>query len=164
MDFVWEALVNITVVYDSIFGNTAKVAAAIAGELERDNSVRLATVQEAGTLDLSHTDLLIVGSPTRGFRPTPQISEYLGGLKRSSEGASTAVFDTRMNLESVKPGPLRWVVGVGGYAASRMDDALRSRGFVRKGDIAGFLVTGMEGPLKPGELERAVTWARSLLQ
>lgn len=36
--------------------------------------MRPASVQEARDLDLTTTDLLIVGSPTRGFRPTPHVS------------------------------------------------------------------------------------------
>lgn len=154
---------HITIIYDSIYGNTAKVAAAVAVAMEHNNSVRLLTVQEAKQADLGETDLLIVGSPTRGFRPTPQISDLLAGLARVSVGARAAVFDTRIEPAAVRPGALRWVVAVGGYAGNRLDETLRSRGYTRKGDIAGFLVTGMKGPLKPGEIERATDWARSLL-
>lgn len=157
-----EGIVNITVVYDSIYGNTAKVAAAIAATLERENSVRLLSVQQARQADLGTADLLIVGSPTRGFRPTPQISDLLAGLAPRS-GAAAAVFDTRIEPAAVRPGALRWVVERGGYAGSRMDEVLRDRGYVRKSEIAGFLVDGMKGPLKPGEIERAADWARSLL-
>ena len=64
---------NITIVYDGIFGNTAQVARAVASELEHEHHVRVATVPDAMELDLSGTDLLVVGSPTRGFQPTPQI-------------------------------------------------------------------------------------------
>jgi flavodoxin len=154
--------VNITVVYDSIYGNTAKVAAAIAAALEQDNTVRLMPVQQARQADLGGTDLLIIGSPTRGFRPTPQISELLAGLAPPAAGTKAAVFDTRMEQAAVRPGALRWVVQVGGYAGSRMDETLRSRGYARQGEIAGFLVVGLKGPLKPGEIERAANWAKSL--
>lgn len=46
---------NVTVVYDSIFGNTAKVATAIAAELEHNHIVKLATVQDAREFDLADT-------------------------------------------------------------------------------------------------------------
>ena len=154
---------NITIIYDSIYGNTAKVAAAIAAALEHDNSVTLLTVQEVGQINLEETDLLIIGSPTRGFQPTPQVSELLGGLAPVSAKAMAAVFDTRIDLNAVRPGALRWGVSIGGYAGSRMDELLHSRGYTRKGEIAGFLVTGMYGPLKAGEIERAADWARSLV-
>ncbi|MBL8595683.1 MAG: hypothetical protein JNK01_23590 [Devosia sp.] len=154
---------NIIVAYDSIYGNTAKVAAAIATALEPDNSVRLVSVQQARQTDLGTADLLIVGSPTRGFRPTPQISDLVAGLTPRSGGTAVAVFDTRIEPGAVRSGALRWVVEVGGYAGSRMDEMLRGRGYVRKSDIAGFLVAGMRGPLKPGEIDRAADWARSLV-
>jgi flavodoxin len=154
---------NVTIVYDSVFGNTAKVATAIAGALEHDNSVRLTSVRDANNLDLAGVDLLIVGSPTRGFRPTPQISEFLAGLHNAHEGLRAAAFDTRIDLETVHPAPLRWVMEAGGYAAARMDEMLRDHGFAESGEFAGFLVTGTEGPLKAGEIERATEWARNLM-
>lgn len=56
------------------------------------------------------------------------------------------MFDTRIDLAAVRPGTLRWGVSVGGYAGSRMDGLLRSRGYARKGEIAGFLVGAALGP------------------
>lgn len=56
------------------------------------------------------------------------------------------MFDTRIDLAAVRPGALRWGVSVGGYAGSRMDGLLRSRGYTRKGEIADFLVGAALGP------------------
>ena len=56
------------VVYDSVFGNTAKVAEAI-GEALGDASVKKVT--EVSQKDLHNITVLFVGSPTRAFRPTP---------------------------------------------------------------------------------------------
>lgn len=154
---------NIVVVYDSIYGNTRTIAEAIRDVLAPGNEVRLASIQEARDLDLTATDLLIVGSPTRGFRSTPLISSYVEGLDRVPPGKLAAAFDTRLDLETVKPEPLRWVIDVGGYAASRIAASLERHGFVMKGGLAGFLVEGSEGPLKEGEIERARDWARNLL-
>jgi len=153
-------MMNVTIVYDSIFGNTATIAKAIAAALGDGNVVRLATVQEARGSGLSDTDLLIVGSPTRGFRPTPQISEFVEGLDRVTPGKLAAAFDTRIDLETVNPPPLRWVVDAGGYAATRVASALQRHGFELKGSVGGFLVSGTEGPLKTGEIERAIEWAK----
>lgn len=155
---------NIVVVYDSIFGNTRTIAEAIREVLAPGNDVRLALVQDARELDLTTTDLLVVGSPTRGFRPTPHVSSYVEGLDRVAPGKLAAAFDTRLDLETVKPEPLKWVIDVGGYAASRIAASLERHGFVLKGGLAGFLVEGAEGPLKEGEVERARDWARNLLR
>lgn len=157
------SIMKVTIVYDSIFGNTAKIAKAIAVALKDANIVRLLTVQEAKSADLADADLLIVGSPTRGFRPTPSISEYVEGLGSIGTGKAAAAFDTRMDLETIEPPPLRWVVEAGGYASSRVASLLGRHGFDVKADAPGFLVTGTEGPLKANELERAAEWALTLV-
>ena len=154
---------KVTIVYDSVFGNTARIAKAIALPLNGTNIVRLLTVQEAKAADLTDTDLLIVGSPTRGFRPTPSISEYVEGLGTIGSGKAAAVFDTRIDLESIEPPPLRWVVEAGGYASSRIASLLGRHGFEVNPDRPGFLVKGTEGPLKEHELERAAAWGVTLL-
>ena len=116
---------SILIVYDSIFGNTGQVAKAMADELERTDEVKLASVQEARTLDLAGFDLLLVGSPTRGFRPTPEIQEF---ASRSDLPKRAAVFDTRIDLDTIHPAPLRWVVQAGGYAAERLANELTEQG------------------------------------
>ena len=152
---------NVTIVYDSVFGNTATIAREIAGALAADHAVRLVPVSEAKALAADGIDLLIVGSPTRGFRPTPAIDEFAGG-PLSGHGHRAAVFDTRLDAEEIHPAPLRWVINAGGYAAQRIAQDLERNGFTIA-DSAGFLVTGTEGPLKDGEVERAKGWARSLV-
>ena len=153
---------KITIVYDSIFGNTAQIAKAIGVALREANVVRLLTVQEAKSVDLADTDLLIVGSPTRGFRPTPAISEYAEGLGTIGTGKAAAAFDTRLDLDTIQPAPLRWVVDAGGYAVMRIAASLARHGFSVNPNTPGFLVTGTEGPLKEHELQRAAAWGLTL--
>lgn len=150
------------IVYDSIYGNTATVAKAIAPSLESRGTVRLIPVSEAGSLDLTDVDLLVVGSPTRGFRPTPAIAEFVAGLVPPQHAMRGAAFDTRLDPDDVNPAPLRWVVQAGGYAADRISQGMREKGFDMAPD-AGFLVGGAEGPLKPDECERAAVWASTLM-
>lgn len=154
----------IVIVYDSIFGNTANVAKAIAAAIETTRPVRLLAAGESQALDLTGIDLLVVGSPTRGFRPTPAIAEFIEGLPAVAKGTvRAAAFDTRLDPEEIHPAPLRWVVTAGGYAAHRINATLTAKGFAMVEPDAGFLVGGTEGPLKPGELERAAQWARALV-
>ncbi|HTO28142.1 MAG TPA: flavodoxin domain-containing protein, partial [Devosia sp.] len=151
---------SVLIVYDSIFGNTAQVAQAMADAV---SGARAAPVSDAATLDLNGVTLLVIGSPTRGFRPTPAIQEFVDGLGDDMlAGRRVAVFDTRLDLETVHPAPLRWVMEVGGYAANTLERLLAERGCVMSGKPAGFLVGGTEGPLQEGELERARNWLRAL--
>jgi flavodoxin len=147
------------VVYDSIFGNTGKIARVRAAEL----GARAVPVSEAGTIDWTGIDLLVVGSPTRGFRPTPAISEFCSGLAADhGKTLAVAAFDTRIALETIHPAPLRWVVDAGGYAADRIIQMLAHQNVRPVGTPAGFIVTGQEGPLADGEIERAQSWAHGL--
>lgn len=152
----------IVIVYDSVFGNTAQVARAIGAELEAAHQVRCIAVTEAGSADLAGADLLIFGSPTRGFRPTPAIQEFIGSAREALRGVPAVAFDTRLDPESIHPAPLRWVVQAGGYAAQNLQRELAEYGAVKIAEPEGFLVGGTEGPLLTGELARARDWARGV--
>ena len=56
---------NIVVVFESMFGNTRQVAAAIAEGLAPSGTVASFTVNDAGAKDAAESaDLLVVGGPT----------------------------------------------------------------------------------------------------
>jgi flavodoxin len=153
---------KILVVYDSYFGNTEKVAQTIGEALGDDTGVKRPNDVEVG--ELSGLDLLIVGSPTRGFRPSDGIKDFLknipsGGLK----GVKVASFDTRIAREDTGNPVLRFMIGVFGYAAKPIGDRLARKGGEPVGEPAGFAVLDTEGPLKDGELERAAAWAKTLV-
>ena len=152
------------VIYDSVFGNTEKVAQAIANSLGSQASVELLRANEVGAAQLAGLDLLLVGSPTRGFRPTEAVSKFLKGIRsKALGGAKVAAFDTRFKADELDSAGLRFLVKTGGYAAKRIATELKKAG----GDVVvppeGFYVEDTEGPLKAGELERAAQWATSIL-
>jgi flavodoxin len=150
---------NALVIYDSVFGNTEKIARSIAGAW----STQAIPVSQAEAGQLRGLALLVVGSPTRGFRPTEGISKMLNGLpKNHLAGVRVAAFDTRIVLETIGSKPLRFLVDKGGYAASTIARALEKKGGVLAASPEGFFVTGEQGPLKDGELERAAEWAGNL--
>ena len=86
------------VIYDSVFGNTEKVARTISGALDAEStSIR---VTDVGNDQLKGLSLLIVGSPTRAFRPTKTISQFLNGIPENAlRGVRVAAFDTRTPME-----------------------------------------------------------------
>jgi len=147
------------VVYDSVFGNTEKIAQSIAAAL---NAPAL-PVSQVTPERLCGLGILIVGSPTRGFRPTEGIAKFLKQLpKNHLAGIEVAAFDTRIVLETINSSILRFIVDKGGYAASTITKALENLGGERLTPPEGFLVTGEQGPLKEGELERAAAWVGHL--
>lgn len=151
---------NVLVIYDSVFGNTEKIAQAIAAAL--GTQAMLVSQAEGG--QLRGRDLLVVGSPTRGFRPTEGIAKLLDGLpKNHLAGVRVAAFDTRIALETIDSKALRFIVDKGGYAARTIARALEKKGGALAVQGEGFFVTGEQGPLKEGELERAADWAGRLI-
>jgi len=61
------------VVYDSFFGNTEKIAQTIGNALGAPADVEVLRVGNVKPEQLTGLGLLVVGSPTRAFRPTPAI-------------------------------------------------------------------------------------------
>jgi len=62
------------IVYDSMYGNTEKIAKAIGDGLTGE--VKVVRVGEVNPAELKTFDLLILGSPVHGGRPTPAIDVF----------------------------------------------------------------------------------------
>ncbi len=153
------------VVYDSVFGNTEKVAQAIGETLGTRAETAVVRVTEIKPEQLTDIDLLIVGSPTRAFRPMPTIKAWYGALPLGAlSGIKVAAFDTRIRLEDTTSGFLKRMSKWFGYAAEPMAKALQRKGGILAAPPAGFGVGDSEGPLKEGELERATAWAEQALK
>ncbi len=149
------------VVYDSFFGNTEQIARAIGNALGSPDHVQVSRVSELKPAQLAGLDLVLVGSPTRGFRPTPAIAEWIKSIPADGlQRVRVTAFDTRIATTDIGPAPLRIMVKLGGYAATPIAEMLKKKG----GDLfmppEGFFVKGEQGPLKEGELGRAADWAR----
>ncbi len=152
------------IVYDSVYGNTEKIARAIAGAITPSDGVKVLRAGEANPLELAPIDLLIVGSPTHGGRPTPAIQEFLSRIPANAlKNVGVTSFDTRFQAKDKGVG-IRILVGVIGYAAGRIANTLKGKGGYLAAPPEGFIVEGNEGPLKQGELERAAGWAKGILE
>ncbi|MEP7204918.1 MAG: flavodoxin domain-containing protein [Candidatus Saccharibacteria bacterium] len=153
---------NTLVVYDSDYGNTEKIAKAIADAVTKTHQVRLLRVGEATPADLPPIDLLVVGSPTQGGMATKALQEYLKKLSPNSlAGVRVAAFDTRYSIKE-QGKSLRLLMRIIGFAAPRIATTLRKKGGDLVADPEGFIVDNKSGPLKPGELERATAWMKTI--
>jgi flavodoxin len=144
------------IVYDSLYGNTQAIAQSIGEALPGD--VEVLQVAQVNPADLEAVDLLIIGSPTHGALPTEAIQGLIERIGAPScEGARAATFDTRLTWFFLE----RW----GGFAASKIADALAEKGWTLTGEPGGFFVKGLKkGPLKKGEADRAASWAQGLVE
>lgn len=152
---------NTLIIYDSVFGNTAKIAQAMASALAEYQEVDLRLVGEVFPEHLDGVKTLIVGSPTRQFKATGALDQFLKQIPAGTlAGIQVAAFDTRMTPEDVAKNKfLAIMVKIFGYAAEKISRQLIHLGGKEVVSPQGFLVTGMEGPLIEGELERAADWA-----
>ena len=156
------------VVYESMFGNTEKIARAVADSFGDRCDV---TIAEAAAMPSAEgMDLLVVGSPTHAFglsRPSTRQDAVRQGAAHPTDpaiglreyldvsplltGLAAAAFDTRVNM------PL-----VPGSAAHKAHRRLRRLGCRMLCPAESFRVTGTTGPLVDGEIERARQWAARL--
>jgi flavodoxin len=152
------------VVYDSVFGNTEKVAQAMGQALGPQAEAQALRVGDVKPEHLDGLDALVVGSPTRAFSPTPAIKAWLRGLPSGSlKEVKVAAFDTRISVKDVDSAILNFLVKIFGYAAEPIGKRLARKGGKMTMSPEGFFVQGTEGPLKDGELERAAAWAKQVL-
>src|SRR3972149_5121690 len=106
------------VLYDSVFGNTQEVAEALASSLGARAQGELPRPSDQALQRIAGADLLVVGSPTRGFRPTEPMSNLLKGISSVGlKGARVAAFDTRFKADELKSATTRFVGKTGGGAA-----------------------------------------------
>jgi flavodoxin len=154
---------NILIVYDSFFGNTEKIARVIGSSFGEANSVKTVRVQDFTSDLLKDTELLVVGSPTRAFRPSEGISGFLEEIPaKSLNGIRVAAFDTRSDVTKIKSGLLKFMAKTFGYAAPAIAKKLESKGGKPAVSPEGFFVEDSEGPLREGEEERAAGWLSGL--
>ncbi len=145
---------KVLIVYDSMYGNTEKIARAIGDAITGE--VKVLRVGEVNPSELKTIDLFIVGSPTQGGRPTPAIRDFLDKVPEPSlQGINIAAFDTRISTK---------LVGVFGYAAGRIAGNLKGKGGTLIAAPEGFFVKSTKGPLREGEPGRAADWAKGLLE
>lgn len=156
------------VVYESLWGNTAAVARAIAEGI--GPGATAAHADEATEDTLAGADLIVAGAPLLGFKlPTekmrdgirtnpgrppsppdlahPSLRSWLEALKPASGGF--AAFETRLRMSP-------------GSAVREIGELLERAGYRQVAEPEKYVVKGKFGPLKDGELDRARRWGEEL--
>jgi len=153
------------VVYDTYFGNTERIARAIGETLSAVGQVGIVRAGETGPEELADVNLLVVGSPTRAFRPTRAVSNFLKRICPDGlRGMRVSAFDTRLDIDKTNSRLLSALVRRFGYAAEPIGKRLEKKGGVMVMEPEGFFVEEAQGPLVAGELDRAKAWARLALR
>ncbi|MGA8247801.1 MAG: flavodoxin domain-containing protein [Nocardioides sp.] len=167
-----QPMIQALVAYESMFGNTERVARAVAAGLRLEGvDTKVLDVSHAKPVDLDVIDLLVVGAPTHGFslsRPYSRadaarqggreaaveigVREWLGSLPDTGRNLIAATFDTRVSK-------VRYLPASASRRAARM---LAERGHHLVSPPMGFLVHDVAGPLESREIDRAIAWSRSV--
>jgi flavodoxin len=142
------------IIYDSAYGNTEQIARSIASAIGSPQETSIFRAGEVDAEKIKAAELLIVGAPTNGGRPTQTMQNFLNQLNdKSLQGVKVAAFDTRMTSR---------LVGIFGYAAGKIADVLQKKGGSLVIAPEGFFVKASKGPLQEGELEKAAAWAKKI--
>lgn len=143
---------NALVLYATRYGNTRRVAAAIADGLRTSMTVEVAAIEEADAVIPAGTDLVVIGGPTEGRHMTPVMREFLERLPhRAFSGVSAAAFDTRLD----------WPRWLSGSAAEDIRHELGRLGARVPIAVESFLVS-MSPEISSDELTRARSWGGAL--
>lgn len=159
------------VVYESMFGNTQRIAEAIGKGLSPELDVEVVEVGSApGSTE--GFDLVLIGGPTHAFtmstrqsRTTtaekaggdvvskgPGIRDWIDSVAPHQDRTPFAAFDTRYDKTP-------WLTG---SAARRAASRMRRRGFEPLSAAMSFFVEHEKGPLADGEIDRAFEWGERL--
>ena len=141
------------VVYASRYGNTEKIAEAIAAGLRTAGPVEVFAAADAPVAIGNDVTLFVVGGPTEAHGLTKPLADYISRLGGVS-AELVATFDTRLRFP-------RWVSGSAALGIAR---ALRGAGANEIAEPMSFFVHGKDPVLEPGELERAEAWGVSLIE
>jgi hypothetical protein len=156
------------VVYESLWGNTAAIARAIAEGIGPE--AQALSTAEATPEALQGVDLIVGGSPLFAFRlPTDEMRENIRSKTNTfSTPPDLSAPSMRDWLETVPTGQGQcagfetriWLSP--GSAAKAIQKSLEKSGYAPIIRPKRFRVTGMTGPLKAGEIERARKWGARL--
>ncbi len=164
------------VVYESMYGNTHRIADAIGAGLRDRYDVTVLPVAEAGPAVLAEAGLVVVGGPTHAHGMSRATTRRSAG-----EAAEKPASDLTMEPGALGPGLREWFASLGRYpvraaafdtrvhgpsaitggAARGVARLLREHGFEVTGKPESFLVT-RHNTLDPGETDRARDWAAGL--
>ena len=133
-------MVKALVVYDSMFGNTEKVAKALAAGLESGGVVDVDVVKVDSVKfdELGRVDLLCVGSPVHAWNMSKPMKEFLERLKsvEGLRGKKAFAFDTKMKSR------------LAGSAGGKIERKLKDLGFIIVKPSESAIVKNREGPLE----------------
>jgi hypothetical protein len=164
------------VIYESMYGNTEQIGRAVGDGLGEVMPVDVVEVGSAPTEMSPDIGLIVVGGPTHALGMSrPATREDAAKQARSplvSSGIGVREWLSSLNPPDHQDMPLAaaydthldhpMVVRRLGSAGASIAKQLHQLGFTTATEPEHFWVSGTEGPLRDGELERSRDWGRAL--
>ena len=160
------------VIYESMFGNTAEIARAVAEGLRAEHVVvDVVEVRDAPPADQIMADLIVVGAPTHAFslsRASTRADAVRQGAPAGAAATGLREWIESMPAQPVLARPLAAtfdtrvtkVRRIPKAASTRAAHLLSRHGYELVSRPTPFLVEDLRGPLIAGEADRARTWGR----
>jgi hypothetical protein len=158
---------NAIVDYESLWGNTAAIAHAIAEGIGPE--ARALSTAEATAAEIAGADLIVAGAPVHAFSlPTDQSRRNAGGGDGKTPAPDLSHPPMRTWLAGLAAGQGRYAAFETAFKWSpsgvpkAISKALEGAGYRRAAKAHRFLIAGGSGPLRDGELEKAKAWGAEL--
>ena len=150
-----DVAVKAVLLYESKYGNTKRVAEAIAEEMQRVGGMEAALTALKGVDvdDIANYDVILLGGPTHFGGPTRGVRKFIDALgKRNVNGKSVAVFDTYLGEDFEK-------------GVRKMEEQIRAKapGLKLLAPGLSIRVEGMKGPIAEGELVKCKDFVKQLM-
>ncbi len=132
-------MAKVLIVYDSVYGNTEKLARFLASGLENGGvHVEVVKVDSVEPGKISSYDLLCIGTPVHAWGPSKSTKEFLERLKSAEglTGKKAFAFDTKMKSR------------LAGTAGGKVEGKLKDLGMTIARPSESVIVLGREGPLE----------------
>lgn len=155
------------VVYESLWGNTAAIAKAIAEGIGPE--ARALSTAEATAAVTADADLIVAGAPVMAFSlPSDRVRQSIGTDKRHvNNPPNLSAPSMRSWLAALPNGKgkaaafdtqFKWSPS----ATGKIMKGLERAGYQKAANPQKFIVKGTYGPMHDGELERARAWGGEL--
>ncbi len=147
--------VKVLVCYESKYGNTKRLAEAIAGEMQRlgGMDVVITEMKRVDFDDLADYEMILLGGPTHFGGPTRRVTKFIENLgRRNVNGKSVAVFDTYLGEDFEK-------------SVKKMEEQVRAQvpGLKILAPGLSIRVADMKGPIVEGELLKCKDFVERLV-
>lgn len=155
----------ILIIYDSVFGNTEKVALALSDALIAAGHQAMALkVGKVKPEEIKKANLIVIGSPTHAFRVTEPMEAFLKENLTLFTDHKVALFDTRATLSLIKSRIFHMMAKRFGYASDYLAKKMKQARAKQVTPPMPFTVLSGRGPLADSTDDDILIFAQKIAQ